>query len=209
MTATSGAGIAVGAARERLEQLIAVLTGAADVASLAAACATPDVMSMATPELLGQLLPGLAGALGDEPDVEFTASDDTTAAAVITGGGMRLLIRAYVEPTGEHRLTDLDVVPFLASAGATEWTELQAAPVRRSHDTRDDARLTSWLGDVRERHHLVGVTGAVLKQGELAWSQGMGWSDLAAGEEMDADTGVFRIGSVSKTMTTVAVLQLV
>ncbi|MDT7572847.1 MAG: hypothetical protein QOE05_3021 [Actinomycetota bacterium] len=196
-------------ARSRLDEIVAVLTGRAELGALTPSLAPPEILSITSPDLLSQVVPGLAHALGDDPDVEPTDEDDRSASAIVSGGGMRLLLRVYVEPTGQRLITDLDVVPFLDAEGATEWSAQPQPPRRRSTTGGDDERLESWLTDVRERHHLVGVAAACMRGGEVVWSQGLGWADLEAGTPVDPDRGVFRIGSASKTMTTVSVLQLV
>src|SRR4051812_44572176 len=109
---------AVGAARSRLEQVLAVLTGTAEAASLADVVAPPDILSVASPEMLRQLLPGLAAVLGAGAQTQFTAADDRTAAAVVTGGGGGVVGRGVVEAAGGRLLADLELLPFLGGEGA-------------------------------------------------------------------------------------------
>ena len=52
-----------------------------------------------------------------------------------------------------------------------------------------------------------GLAVAVVRGGDLAWFHGHGVADIAAGTPVDEDT-VFRIDSVTKTMTAIAVMQL-
>jgi CubicO group peptidase (beta-lactamase class C family) len=58
-----------------------------------------------------------------------------------------------------------------------------------------------------ERDHLVGVTVAVVQAGETAMKKGYGFADLRAGRRVDPDATLFRIGSVTKTFTWIALMQ--
>ncbi len=67
-----------------------------------------------------------------------------------------------------------------------------------------DVRFTKLL-----RHwHVPGATVAIVKNGKIIATRGYGWSSLNPKVKMQPDT-TFRIASVSKTITTVAVLKLV
>lgn len=55
---------------------------------------------------------------------------------------------------------------------------------------------------------LAGLAAGLVADGELAWSAGLGLADASTGRAVDGAT-VFRIGSITKTMTALAVLQLV
>jgi CubicO group peptidase (beta-lactamase class C family) len=55
---------------------------------------------------------------------------------------------------------------------------------------------------------LAGLAAGLVVDGELGWSVGLGFADAARGRAVEPTT-VFRIGSISKTMTALAVLQLV
>ena len=57
-------------------------------------------------------------------------------------------------------------------------------------------------------HTLAGLAVGVVRDGELEHFTGLGMADGAKGRAVERDT-VFRIGSISKTMTAVAVMQLV
>jgi CubicO group peptidase (beta-lactamase class C family) len=54
-----------------------------------------------------------------------------------------------------------------------------------------------------------GLAVTVLKSGKIAWSKGYGWADIANRKPMDPDRTIQNIGSVSKTVTATAVMQLV
>ena len=61
--------------------------------------------------------------------------------------------------------------------------------------------------EIFNEHTLAGLAVGVVRDGELVHFAGVGLADAVAGRTVDADT-VFRIGSISKTFTGIAVLQL-
>jgi CubicO group peptidase (beta-lactamase class C family) len=71
----------------------------------------------------------------------------------------------------------------------------------------DDPGLRGIVADVLDRWPAAGLAVAVVRGGELSWFHGHGLADTRSGEPVDQDT-VFRIGSVTKTFTAVAVMQL-
>ncbi|PFG38224.1 CubicO group peptidase (beta-lactamase class C family) [Georgenia soli] len=71
-------------------------------------------------------------------------------------------------------------------------------------DTRE---LTTAVGQVLNRWPTAGLAVAAVRGGELVWSHHHGVADVASGTPVDEDT-VFRVGSVTKTLTAVAVMQL-
>jgi len=58
-----------------------------------------------------------------------------------------------------------------------------------------------------EQHRLPGVSLAVTSGGEVVFAKGYGYADVAMGEKVNPDS-LFRIASISKPITAVAVLQL-
>jgi CubicO group peptidase (beta-lactamase class C family) len=71
-----------------------------------------------------------------------------------------------------------------------------------------DVHLTAALADAQVEGRLPSVVGAVLRDGELAWSAGRGRCVRADGDEQpDADTQ-YRIGSITKTFVAALVMQL-
>ena len=59
------------------------------------------------------------------------------------------------------------------------------------------------------RATIPGLAAAIIKSGRIAWSRGYGWADIGAGRRMDPARTIQNIGSVSKTFTATAVMQLV
>jgi CubicO group peptidase (beta-lactamase class C family) len=59
-----------------------------------------------------------------------------------------------------------------------------------------------------KKHHIAGAAVSVVKDGELFFAKGYGSADLENGVPVDPEQTLFRIGSVSKTFTWTAVMQL-
>jgi CubicO group peptidase (beta-lactamase class C family) len=59
----------------------------------------------------------------------------------------------------------------------------------------------------RQAERLPSVAAAVVREGDVAWSSAVGVSDYEAGTEATPDTQ-YRVGSITKTFTAVAVMQL-
>ena len=69
-----------------------------------------------------------------------------------------------------------------------------------------DAALDRLLQE-RQADRLPSVAAAVVRRGELAWSNAVGTADYDEGREATADTQ-YRIGSITKTFTATAIMQL-
>ena len=67
--------------------------------------------------------------------------------------------------------------------------------------------LTAKIAEVQNRWPSAGLAVAVIRDGDLAWFHGTGVANCATKEPITKDTG-FRIGSITKTFTAIAVLQL-
>jgi CubicO group peptidase (beta-lactamase class C family) len=59
-----------------------------------------------------------------------------------------------------------------------------------------------------EERHVAGAAIAVVKDGRIFLTKGYGYADLENGVPVDPDETIFRIGSVGKTLTWTAVMQL-
>ena len=68
-------------------------------------------------------------------------------------------------------------------------------------------QLDSRVREILQRRPAVGLALAVVRDGRLAYFHGHGLADIASGAPISQDT-VFRIGSISKLFTAVAVMQL-
>ncbi len=75
------------------------------------------------------------------------------------------------------------------------------------HSQIDDLDMQATIAQVLERWPCAGLAVAVIADGSLAWFHGHGLGDVMAKTSITEDT-VFRIGSLTKTFTAVAVMQL-
>lgn len=62
--------------------------------------------------------------------------------------------------------------------------------------------------NLAEKHHTPGVAISVSVDGEMVWTEGFGYSDLENRVSVDPSFTMFRIGSVSKTLTSTALGKL-
>jgi CubicO group peptidase (beta-lactamase class C family) len=69
------------------------------------------------------------------------------------------------------------------------------------------ARLDRLAREAQARERLPSVAAAVARDGEVVWSRAVGLADVAAGRAATADTR-YRVGSITKTFTAAAVMQL-
>ena len=70
-----------------------------------------------------------------------------------------------------------------------------------------DTEMRSKVGEVLNRWPTAGLAVGVVRDGDLSWFHGHGVADIASGTRIDEDT-VFRICSITKTITAIAVMQL-
>ncbi len=68
-------------------------------------------------------------------------------------------------------------------------------------------KLEAIVNRALEREHIPGAAIGIVRDQQLAWSRGFGYADLAGDRAMDADT-LFRCGSITKTFTATAIMQL-
>lgn len=68
------------------------------------------------------------------------------------------------------------------------------------------AFMTGWIEDRMEVMGTPGLAIALVDDQDIVWARGFGYADVEAGLPVTTDT-VFRIGSISKTLTTAAALQ--
>jgi CubicO group peptidase (beta-lactamase class C family) len=90
--------------------------------------------------------------------------------------------------------------------------EASTRPVRqdaghRVHMRFDEPELRAWMDGILNRHPAVGLAVGIVRHGSLEFFNGHGFADVASHTPIDADT-VFRIGSVTKPFTAIAVMQL-
>jgi CubicO group peptidase (beta-lactamase class C family) len=71
----------------------------------------------------------------------------------------------------------------------------------------DETEMRTRVGEVLNRWPTAGLAVGVVRDGSLGWFLGHGVADIRSGAPVDEDT-VFRIASVTKTITAIAVMQL-
>ncbi len=87
---------------------------------------------------------------------------------------------------------------------------LQAATPAQALDAADlNAFLDGYVPRELQRSGIAGAAVAVVKDGQLLTARGYGFADAERGRPVSADETLFRVGSVSKLFTWVAVMQLV
>ena len=154
-----------------------------------------------------------AGALKLSAPTDFAAVVDLGGES--GAGGFRL--RLMVEQEEPHRIAMLAVEPVYAAAQGAEprsWDEVAGGePVREERgepgaiDAELSAELEQLIAEAREENRFVGLAASIGGPDGLLWFRGFGQA-RADGGDVKPDS-VFRIGSVSKTMTAVGVVQLV
>jgi len=104
----------------------------------------------------------------------------------------------------------LSVLPSSAAAG--EETPAEAVAEAAAAETGDgdfETFLDGVLAAQFDDYKLVGMTFALVRDGQLVLSKGYGQASLATGKPVDPALTLFRPGSVSKLFTWTAVMQLV
>src|SRR5215208_4154856 len=69
--------------------------------------------------------------------------------------------------------------------------------------------LDGLLAQEMDEYHIAGAAVAVVKDGKLYFAKGYGYADLEKGIHVDPEQTLFGVGSVGKTFTWTAVMQLV
>lgn len=101
----------------------------------------------------------------------------------------------------------LSLFSLLISPITQATTISQSIPITGSPSTAP-TRFDQHFAALMRAWHIPGATVAVMKHGKLIMARGYGWSDISSRQMMEPDA-LMRIGSVSKTFTTVAILKLV
>src|SRR3954463_7574458 len=75
----------------------------------------------------------------------------------------------------------------------------------------DTVRLEAFMDGVIKTHlrdkHIAGATVSVVRNGKILLAKGYGFSDVKQQSPVDANTTLFRIGSISKMFTWISVMQ--
>ena len=78
---------------------------------------------------------------------------------------------------------------------------------KEASHTVNQGEMTARVNTILNRHPAVGLAVGVVRDGRLTFFHGHGLADIASQTPVTEDT-VFRIGSITKTMTAIAVMQL-
>ena len=103
-------------------------------------------------------------------------------------------------PGRSRRVLLLAALVLTACSGTAEYIPATGmeVPAFRAVDTT--------MREVMRKLHIPGASITVSKDGRIIYQRGFGWADRAAGQPVQPET-LFRIASVSKAMTAVAVLR--
>jgi len=112
-------------------------------------------------------------------------------------------------PRSRSRLAISAFLLSLALASAAVAGELRSGrPESVGMSSERLARLDAALREHVERGRLAGAVGLLARRGKVVWFESFGWRDREASSPMPRDA-LFRIASMSKPITSVAVMTLV
>ena len=122
---------------------------------------------------------------------------------------MKIWLRAGAERGGERsrRQYCSAILIVLALLATTAWSQSPAGAPLNSQDV--GAFLDAYFAQHLEKFHVPGAAVAVVKDGKVIAMKGYGYSNVEQKIPVDPDDTVFRLASVSKPFTAIAVLQLV
>ncbi len=105
------------------------------------------------------------------------------------------------------------VAPVMAQENRVAPGEIVPTLPLREHGPSDRAELEAFLDELMakdmEEYHIAGAAVSVVKDGKLFFAKGYGYADLENKIPVDPEQTIFAIGSLGKTFTWTAVMQLV
>ncbi|HSF83060.1 MAG TPA: serine hydrolase domain-containing protein [Anaerolineales bacterium] len=105
------------------------------------------------------------------------------------------------------------LAPMSSSLAAQPPGQENIGSMQTGEGPTDPAELAAFLDQViraqMDELHVAGAVVSVVKDGELVFSRGYGLADVAANKPVDPETTLFHLGSIAKTFTFTAVMQLV
>ena len=103
--------------------------------------------------------------------------------------------------------------PVATGAGGVASGEKMSTLPNQAQGPTDPAEMEEFMDDLiarqMEENHIAGAAVAVVKDGQLFFSKGYGYADLANQIPVDAEQTMFKLGSITKLFTWTAVMQLV
>lgn len=157
---------------------------------------------------LALALPALAGAQ-DEPIPKAEPAAASPAAPI---PNVELKPKPAPKP---HPAAPAPATP-IASAAAAARPAAPAAPVQPGArlgagqplpPVELEAFVDGLVKDAMQRDHIAGVTVSVVQNGQVVLKKGYGFASLNPARPVDPDRTLFRIGSISKTFTWIAVMK--
>lgn len=108
---------------------------------------------------------------------------------------------AATEAPAASGLTALAPAAPLAASGA------RLAPGQALPPAELEAYVDGVVKDAMDREHIAGVTVAVIQDGQVVLKKGYGFASLSPARKVNPDTTLFRVGSISKTFTWIALMK--
>jgi len=110
-------------------------------------------------------------------------------------------------------LLSLMVTPVMAQKNEVTAGKNATIASSQPQGPTDPAEMESFLDDLfaqqMEEYHIPGAAVSVVKDGKLFFAKGYGYADIEKGLPVDPEQTIFSVGSISKTFTWTAVMQLV
>src|SRR5690606_6644777 len=86
---------------------------------------------------------------------------------------------------------------------------IQGCDHKQQPDQQEISRARAVIQDHVDKKGVVGLSVTIMKEGEILWSEGFGYANLETGTKVDPEHSLFRIGSISKPITSTALALLV
>lgn len=126
------------------------------------------------------------------------------------------------QPTTFHKINILALLiafllsvaaPVAAGAGGGATGDGMPMSLNQAGGPTDAGEMEAFMDEMFTRHmeeyHIAGAAVAVVKDGQLFFAKGYGYADVENNIPVDAETTMFKIGSLTKLFTWTAVMQLV
>ena len=97
--------------------------------------------------------------------------------------------------------------PPVAAAAAPSAPSAKLAPGQAIPSAELEAFVDGLLKDAMGREHIAGATVAIVQNGQVVLKKGYGFASLAPNRPVDPDRTLFRVGSISKTFTWIALMK--
>jgi putative heme-binding domain-containing protein len=107
-----------------------------------------------------------------------------------------------------RRINQLLLVPCLILCSAPSLARAQVRPTEPGFTEAGLKQVRAFLQDAVDRRQIPGAVGLLMRRGQVAFLEAVGQRDAEAGLAMTPDT-MFRIASMTKPVTSVAVMLLV